>query len=178
MIYVFWFWLLKDLHLGIDILKNRQRFANNTKERATQVQLVCFCHHSGRGAAQTSSHDRSAKNLGLGSLTLLLNSNSAVYQTSKGRTNVKSNKVPAIMVGTLQTVSYLTLQQPWSAGAPGLYFWVRKQRLKEVQAFVQSHRASGFHIWTQISLPLNPCSFTYSALLFWASISPSVKCDR
>ena len=91
----------------------------------------------------------------------LLNSSPAVLATSQEDGKLTWNAVRCLpsCLGTLYTFSYPTRQQPWKVGAIGFYFWMRKQRLEEVQSFLQSHRDNGFQIWTQISQLLNPYSF-------------------
>ena len=98
----------------------------------------------------------------------LLNSSPAVLVTSQEDGKLTWNPVRCLpsCLGTLYTFSYPTRQQPWKVGAIGFYFWMRKQRLEEVQSFLQSHRDNGFQIWTQISRLLNPYSLDYSAASF------------
>ena len=120
---------------------------------------------------------QTCKELGLGLVIPLLNASPAVLATSQEDGKLTWNPVRCLpsCLGTLYTFSYPTLQQPWKVGSIGFYFWMRKQRLEEVQSFLQSHRDNGFQIWTQICKLLNPYSFRLFSTSFLGSHVSSCK---
>lgn len=111
MIYIFWFWLLQDLHLG------------------WIHKLIVVCHYKGKNHSSSanlivspewwrSNSDKFSlqmcQELGFGDPPPCFWITSLPYtgQGKRERTFIKSNKVSTIVLGTLQTFKFLLYTSP------------------------------------------------------------------